>query len=192
MRGWVGIKKNKQVEKIVTFKKHILHLIHGKDLASYLLGICIWNGAYVHICALVCVSMWMHLHTLNVDELTLPLIALCVELIPQISNLFSQSRIKIKLDRKLWDPEPTGTERVRQMTSKLWYKTYKCNNLPPWGQRERWLNERQVSYVDRWTEIWMESIKQSDIGKTKVKDRSKNWGWGVGGDTYTSHWEKGE
>lgn len=71
---------------------------------------------------LVCISVFIHLHTLNVDELTLLRIALGVELIPQISNLLSQSRIKIELDRKLRDPEPTGTERVRQMTSKLLIK----------------------------------------------------------------------
>lgn len=60
----------------------------------------------------------MHLHTLNVDEPTRPLIALHVQLIPQISNLFSQSRIKIKLDRKLWDPEPIGTERESETDDK--------------------------------------------------------------------------
>lgn len=99
----------------VTWRFHLYEGLRGKTYT-----VCIWNGVYTDIYASsIHYPLRIHLHTLNVDELTFPFIALRVELIPQISNLLSQGRIEIKLDRKLWDPEPTGTERVRQMTNKL-------------------------------------------------------------------------
>lgn len=151
------------VEKLILFQEHILiHvkrsvLIFIRDM--FFLNRCLYTRARI-----------MHLHTLDVNELTLTLIALRVELIPQIPNLFSQSRIKIKLDRKLWDPEPTGIVWERQMPGKLSYETNKRNNVQPWGQTE--MAEWMAGFIHRQVnkEIWMGCLKQRDIGG---KRRSK-------------------